>query len=89
MDREPLAGCAEVGGGPERVAHDEHATVDECCDFAPAGDPHNREYRRNAVAGYDVQRNSQPGGDRGAVARMAIEELDDRRRLAELEDALV
>ena len=84
MHAEPLAGCAEVGRGPQGVGAGEHAAFRPPeRDLPPAReaeDSAKRERRpldtgeRNDVVGH-----AEPLGKSGAVAVVAVEELYDAR----------
>src|SRR5829696_9179785 len=93
MDAELLARSPEVADGAECVGHDESAKLrDPGRDLLPETRARERDdlerrgrdsLHRNGVVG-DAQRR----GDIRAVARVAVEQLDDARGLAELRDSL-
>jgi hypothetical protein len=94
MNAESLTRHTEVADGAERIRADEDPLLPEPeGDLAPeplVHDAEDDEWRAGHIAEWrHVQWNVQPPRDRGAIARVPVEELDDARRLAQLADPLV
>ena len=93
MDAELLARSPEIANGAERVGNDEGAKLrDPGRDLPPearARDWEDLERRGDdPLHGHRVVRDAERRGHLGAVAGVAIEELDHAGRLAELRDPL-
>ena len=94
MDADRLVGGAEVAGRAERVADDQDPLCGEPKRHLlpePAPDDRDHLERRvgHSVEGRHVERNAEAARDRRTVALVAVEQLDDASRLAELPDPLV
>lgn len=88
MDAEALAGRAEVAGAAEGVCADDDALLRKPeRDLPPAleADDGSDDEGRSRQIGQrrDMERHTEPVRDRGAVALVPVEELDDAGRLAE------
>jgi DNA polymerase (family X) len=94
VDADRLVGGAEVADGPERVADDENSLRGEPKRHLlpePAPDDRDHLERRvgHSVEGRHVERDAEAARDVRTVAVVAVKELDDATRLAELPDPLV
>ena len=89
VDADRLVGRAEVADGAERVADDEDPLRGEPKRHLlpePAADDRDHLERRvgHSVEGRHVERDAEAARDGRTVALVAVEELDDASRLAEL-----
>ena len=94
VDADRLVGGAEVADRAERVADDQDPLPGEPkCHLLPESAADDRDHleRRvgHSVEGRHVQRDAEAARDDRTVPLVAVEELDDAFRLAELRDPLV